>query len=115
MFCVKFQRELPGLDEPPFDNELGQRIYEQVSRYAWALWMGHCKRILNEYETAPINRRVGGGESTILHSASSKRHGRNRSPGRASSSSIIISEDAEKIRTAQEAVDYIGKHAKGGR
>jgi hypothetical protein len=33
----------------------------------------------------------------------------------ASSSSIIISEDAEKIRTAQDAVDYIGKHAKGGR
>ncbi len=41
MFCVKFQRELPGLDEPPFDNELGQRIYEQVSRDAWALWMEH--------------------------------------------------------------------------
>ena len=54
MFCVKFQRELPGLDEPPFDNELGQRIYEQVSRDAWALWMEHCKMILNEYETAPI-------------------------------------------------------------
>jgi hypothetical protein len=101
VFCVKFQRELPGLDEPPFDNELGQRIYEQVSRDAWALWMEHCKMILNDYETAPIYRRVGGGE--------------NRSPGRASSSSIIISEDAENIRTAQDAVDYIGKHAKGGR
>src|SRR5713226_3118958 len=50
----------------------------------------HCKMILNEYETAPIYRRVGGGESTTLHSPSSKRHGRNRSPGRASSSSIII-------------------------
>jgi hypothetical protein len=30
-------------------------------------------------------------------------------------SSIIISEDAEKIRTAQDAVDYTGKYAKGGR
>ena len=115
MFCVKFQRELPGLDEPPFDNELGQRIYKQVSRDAWALWMEHCKMILNEYETAPIYRRVGGGESTTLHSPSSKRHGRNGSPGRASSSSIIISEDAEKIPTVQDAVDYIGKHAKGGK
>ena len=66
MFCVKFQRELPGLDEPPFDNELGQRIYEQVSRDAWALWMKHCKMILNEYETAPLYRRVGGGESTTF-------------------------------------------------
>ena len=54
VFCVKFQRQLPGLDEPPFHNELGQRIYEQVSRDAWALWMEHCKMIQNEYETAPI-------------------------------------------------------------
>lgn len=115
MFCVKFQRELSGLDEPPFDNELGQCIYEQVPRDAWALWMEHCKMILNEYETAPIYRRLGGGESTTLHSPSSKRHGRNGSSGRASSSSIIISEVAEKVRTAQDAVDYIGKPAKGGR
>ena len=117
MFCVKFQRELPGLDEPPFDNELGQRIYEQVSRDAWALWMEHCKMILNEYETAPIYRRVGGGESTTLHSPSSKRHGRNRSPGRANLAQApsIYNEGAGKIRTAQDAVDYIGKHAKGGR
>jgi hypothetical protein len=77
--------------------------------------MEHSKMILNEYETAPIYRRVGGGESTTLHSPFSKRHGRNRSPGRASSGSIIISEDAEKIPTVQEAVDYIGEHAKGGR
>ncbi len=27
VFCVKFQREMPGLDEPPFDAELGKRIY----------------------------------------------------------------------------------------
>jgi hypothetical protein len=70
--------------------------------------------ILNEYETAPIYRRVGGGESTTLHSPSSKRHGRNGSPGRASSSSIIISEDAERS-APRRMVDYIGKHAKGGR
>ncbi len=47
--CVKFQRELPGLDEPPFDNELGQRIYESVSKDAWKLWLEHMKMILNEY------------------------------------------------------------------
>ena len=48
VFCVKFQRELPGLDEPPFDNELGQRIFEHVSRDAWAKWVDHCKILLNE-------------------------------------------------------------------
>ena len=49
VFCVKFQKQLPGLDEVPFDNELGQRIYENVSRDAWGLWKEHLKMIMNEY------------------------------------------------------------------
>ncbi|MGE5204421.1 MAG: oxidative damage protection protein [Chlamydiota bacterium] len=55
VFCVKFQREMPGLDEPPFDNELGQRIYEHVSRDAWAMWVDHCKILLNEYRLNPAH------------------------------------------------------------
>ncbi len=47
--CVKFQRELPGLDEPPFDNELGKRIFESVSKDAWKMWLEHMKMIMNEY------------------------------------------------------------------
>jgi Fe-S cluster biosynthesis and repair protein YggX len=47
--CVKFQKDLPGLDEVPFDNELGQRIYDNVSRDAWDLWKEHLKMIMNEY------------------------------------------------------------------
>jgi Fe-S cluster biosynthesis and repair protein YggX len=50
VFCVKFQREMPGLDETPFDNHpLGQRIYENVSKEAWRLWLEHMKMIMNEY------------------------------------------------------------------
>ena len=49
VFCVKFQAEMPGLDEPPFDNELGQRIYENVSKQAWKMWVEQMKMIMNEY------------------------------------------------------------------
>ena len=56
IFCVKFQREMPGLDEPPFDSPLGQRIYENVSREAWKMWGEHCKMILNEYRLNPANK-----------------------------------------------------------
>jgi Fe-S cluster biosynthesis and repair protein YggX len=55
VFCVKFQKEMPGLDEPPFDTPLGQRIFENVSRDAWALWMEHGKMVLNEYRLNPAN------------------------------------------------------------
>jgi Fe-S cluster biosynthesis and repair protein YggX len=50
VFCVKFQRELPGLDEVPFDGHpLGQKIYENVSKEAWRMWVDHMKMIMNEY------------------------------------------------------------------
>lgn len=47
--CVKLKQELPGLDEPPFDNDLGKRIYENVSQDAWKMWVEQLKMIMNEY------------------------------------------------------------------
>lgn len=51
--CVKLGQELEGLDEPPFDSPLGQRIYENVSKQAWGQWMEHMKMLLNEYRLQP--------------------------------------------------------------
>ena len=56
VFCVKLKKELPGLDEPPFDNELGQKIYQNVSQQAWGMWMDFCKMLLNEYRLNPARR-----------------------------------------------------------
>jgi Fe-S cluster biosynthesis and repair protein YggX len=56
--CVKLGRNLPGLDEPPFDGPLGQRIYENVSAEAWRQWGEHCKMILNEYRLNPAHREA---------------------------------------------------------
>lgn len=50
VFCAKFQREMPGLTEVPFEgNPLGQRIYENVSKEAWKMWIEHMKMLMNEY------------------------------------------------------------------
>ena len=50
VMCAKFKREMPGLDEVPFDGHpLGQRIYDNVSKDAWAMWVEHMKMIMNEY------------------------------------------------------------------
>ncbi len=50
VFCVKLHKELPGLDEVPFDGHpLGQRIYDNVSKEAWKMWVEHMKMIMNEY------------------------------------------------------------------
>jgi Fe-S cluster biosynthesis and repair protein YggX len=50
VFCVKFQREMPGLDEIPFEGHpLGQKVFENVSKEAWKLWLERMKMIMNEY------------------------------------------------------------------
>lgn len=51
--CVKFGQELSGLPEPPYTGELGQRIYENVSKQAWDMWKEHVKMIINEYQLNP--------------------------------------------------------------
>lgn len=56
VFCVKLHQELPGLDEPPFDNELGKRVYDNVSREAWSQWGEFCKMLLNEYRLNPARK-----------------------------------------------------------
>ena len=56
VFCVKLKKELPGLDEPPFDTELGQKVYDNVSLEAWKGWTEFCKMLLNEYRLNPARR-----------------------------------------------------------
>jgi Fe-S cluster biosynthesis and repair protein YggX len=56
VLCVKLHKELPGLDEPPFDTALGMKIYENVSQEAWKQWTEFCKMLLNEYRLNPARR-----------------------------------------------------------
>jgi Fe-S cluster biosynthesis and repair protein YggX len=47
--CVKLGREAEGMDKPPLKGEVGQRLYETVSKEAWKAWLEHSKMIVNEY------------------------------------------------------------------
>ena len=46
--CIKFGREAEGLDFPPYPGALGQRIYENVSKEAWAAWLKQQTMLVNE-------------------------------------------------------------------
>ena len=56
--CVKFGKEMPGLDAPPWPGELGERIYNNVSLEAWKLWEERMKMILNEYRLLPFQKEA---------------------------------------------------------
>jgi Fe-S cluster biosynthesis and repair protein YggX len=47
--CVKLGKEAEGLERPPIKGELGQRVFEQVSKEAWKQWISHSTMIVNEY------------------------------------------------------------------
>lgn len=57
--CVKLGRELPGLDRPPFKGDFGKKVYENVSKEAWRIWLEHSKMFVNEYRldmTSPAHQ-----------------------------------------------------------
>lgn len=47
--CAKLGRELEGLEKPPYKTEMGQRIYEEISKTAWELWLNHSVILINHY------------------------------------------------------------------
>lgn len=47
--CVKLNKDLPGLDRLPVQGELGQRIYDNVSKEAFKMFVDYFKMIVNEY------------------------------------------------------------------
>ena len=58
VFCVKLGKELEGLDEPPQPGELGERIFENVSKEAWKMWMQHQLMLINEYRLNLIDPKA---------------------------------------------------------
>jgi Fe-S cluster biosynthesis and repair protein YggX len=56
--CVKLGREAEGLDRPPYPGALGQRIFEHVSKQAWADWLKHQTMLINENRLSPMDPKA---------------------------------------------------------
>ena len=55
IFCDYFKKELEGLDRPPYPGEIGQRIYNSVSKQAWQMWIEHQTMLINENKLSMVN------------------------------------------------------------
>jgi Fe-S cluster biosynthesis and repair protein YggX len=53
--CVKFGKLMEGLDRVPWKGEIGKRIYDNVSKEAWKMWIEHSKMVMNEYRLNPLD------------------------------------------------------------
>lgn len=56
--CIKLKREAEGLAAPPYPGELGKRIFEQVSKEAWQLWLKQQTMLINEHRITPIDPKA---------------------------------------------------------
>jgi Fe-S cluster biosynthesis and repair protein YggX len=56
--CVVLKREAAGLERVPYPGELGKRIYENVSKEAWAQWLKQQTMLINEYRLTPIEPKA---------------------------------------------------------
>lgn len=58
IFCVKLQQDALRMDAPPFPGKLGEKIFENVSKEAWAMWLSHQTILINEYRLSLIDPKA---------------------------------------------------------
>jgi Fe-S cluster biosynthesis and repair protein YggX len=56
--CVLLKREAEGLDYLPWPGELGKRIYDNISKEAWAQWVAHQTMLINENRLTTIEPKA---------------------------------------------------------
>ncbi len=55
IFCEKLQQETEGLKSPPFPGQLGERIFNHISKNAWKMWLDHQTMLINEYRLSLLD------------------------------------------------------------
>jgi Fe-S cluster biosynthesis and repair protein YggX len=48
VFCKKYQKDMEGLDAPPYPGPKGEDIFNNVSTQAWSEWQAHQTMLINE-------------------------------------------------------------------
>lgn len=56
--CVKLGKEAEGLEHQVYPGDLGKRIYDNVSKEAWQMWLKHQTMLINENRLSPIEPRA---------------------------------------------------------
>jgi Fe-S cluster biosynthesis and repair protein YggX len=55
--CKKLGIPAEGLSAAPYPGELGKRIYENISKQAWNLWIAHQTMLINEYKLSLLDKK----------------------------------------------------------
>ena len=55
VFCKKYQKDLEGLDRPPFPTAKGKELYENDYKQAWQEWQKYQTMLINEKQLSMMD------------------------------------------------------------
>lgn len=55
VFCEHLKKEADGLDFQLYPGEIGERIFNNISKEAWAEWQKKQVMLINEHKLSMIN------------------------------------------------------------
>ncbi|OGV37939.1 MAG: oxidative damage protection protein [Legionellales bacterium RIFCSPHIGHO2_12_FULL_35_11] len=58
IYCVKLKENAEQLSAPPFPGKLGEKIFANVSKKAWGMWLNQKTMIINEYRLSLIDPKA---------------------------------------------------------
>lgn len=58
IYCIKLNQEAEGMEAPPFPGALGEKIFENISKQAWQMWLTHQTMLINEYRLSLIDAKA---------------------------------------------------------
>jgi Fe-S cluster biosynthesis and repair protein YggX len=50
--------EMEGLDFLPFPGELGQKVFDNISKEAWKQWLAQQTILINEYRLSSLDPKA---------------------------------------------------------
>lgn len=58
IFCVRLKKSAEGLDFPPYPGELGEKIFNSISKEAWSQWLSRQTMFINEYRLSLLDKEA---------------------------------------------------------
>lgn len=58
IYCQKLNKNTEALDCPPYPGELGQKIFQTISKEAWSLWINHQTMLINEHRLSMLDPKA---------------------------------------------------------
>ncbi|KTC68078.1 protein that protects iron-sulfur proteins against oxidative damage [Legionella birminghamensis] len=58
VYCLKLKKEAEGLDRKPFPGTLGEKIFNNICKQAWNMWLAHQTMLINEYRLSLIDPKA---------------------------------------------------------